>query len=171
MEIWPERGIHPILLALVWCAVDLAVYILVSRRYQFTEKTIFLRFIVSFLAYVLTTAVVYSIVTPYGITAILASIALAGMYTLSILESWTLFGSSLSLALLSHVGAQRPTPESVVARFTAEGATRQHDRLHSLRSLQLIRVEDSRAHLTARGMVVARGLRLLSWIINVRSSG
>jgi len=103
---------------------------------------------------------------------VLALIAAHGIYSISLLELWSLSQGSYSLSILNGVQCGRiHTRQQLIERFTRIGSTKKLDRLTALASSQLIRRDGAYWRLNRSGALVAAILRGLLWLANIKERG
>jgi hypothetical protein len=159
-----------------WCAIYLAahlvLYFLVFRHLAAfaTERVIFLYHAVSAVAVSLVAAVAWLIPgTGVDIFAVVAAIALHGVYSITMLEVWSLAEGGYSLQIFAHFAeAERAGRPVDVEVLQAIGTSKQSNRLEGLMGAGLIRQDGTRIQLTTVGTLLASFLAAIAWLTGVR---
>lgn len=152
----------------LYILVHLGVYVVALRHLAAfaQERVIFLYHAVS--AVLLSAAALASLLVPGSgadLYAVVAVVALHGVYSVSFLEVWSLAEGGYSLQILQHVGyaEQRGVPLDLSA-LQAIGMAKQASRLNGLARLGLVREAGGRIQLTGAGHLVASFLALIAWL-------
>lgn len=98
-------------------------------------------------------------------------VALHGIYSLSILELWTLSQISYSIAILAEVKRHgTASADALVRDLAGMGEAKKANRLQSLGGLGLVNFDGERYRLTAKGRLVAGAIGALRWLANFRAA-
>jgi hypothetical protein len=157
-------------LTVVWCAVHFWIFVsLRNWSSNGRERVAFLSHVFSFGTLAMIGVAVWA-AGWISFPVAMGMVALHGIYSLSVLELWSLSEGSYSLTMLAET-ARRPIPEAeLVSRFRALGDQKKSSRLEALEAGGLITVGADIA-LTPKGHRVARALQTLRTMANFRGAG
>jgi len=106
------------------------------------------------------------------VVAGLGLVMLHGLYSITFLELWSITQIGYSIAILAEVRLRgSASAEALVRDLAAIGESKKAGRLHSLGSLDLVRLEEGRYRLTGRGRILAGVIGLLRWLANYSDTG
>lgn len=95
-----------------------------------------------------------------------------GIYSLSLLELWTLAEGGYSLSILiEYERARKAGTKPDFDNFTTIGDSKKLDRLSGLEKMGLLRNSGSSVSLTNLGTVAAAFLGVIVWLANVQEGG
>ena len=132
----------PLILASVWCAIHFTLFVaLQNPKADNRERRAFLLHVVSFgsLSVLFLWA---TVVGKISVTAASGGIAVHGIYSLSILELWSLSEGSYSVAILLELFKSPRTEVYLIERYSALGQAKKDTRLRALREAGLIEGTD-----------------------------
>ena len=159
-----------LLFSLLWCALHFSAFILVSHRaIERRERTVFLFHVSSAVALTLVAAVALAT----GLTSLPVAagmVALHGVYSLSVLELWSLSEGSYALTMLASLSNAPVAPATLAARFEALGEVKKKSRLGALQRSRLLACSDP-IKLTRRGRLVALAVLALRRLAGFESPG
>jgi hypothetical protein len=157
-------------LALAWCGVHFLFFLAVCRiATGRRERTAFLFHAGSFaLLLILVAALAIGGYVPVTVAA--GMLAIHAIYSLTVLEIWSLSEGSYSLTMLGEL-RDRPMDEAeLIARFAALGESKRASRRAALEAGGLILGGDPMA-LTRKGRRVARAIAALRAMANFKDAG
>jgi hypothetical protein len=96
-------------------------------------------------------------------------VAIHAIYSLSVLELWTLTEGSYAIAMLASLKHKPVTRAELAARFRPLGEQKRTARVEALEKSGAVRI-DGELHLTLRGAHIARVVSLLRSLANIRDS-
>jgi hypothetical protein len=157
-------------LTAVWCAVHFWVFVsLRNWTSGARERFAFLLHLISFGTLTMISVAAWA-AGWISFPVAMGMVALLGIYSLSVLELWSLSEGSYSLTMLAET-ARRAIPEAeLVGRFRALGDQKKNSRLQALEAGGLITVGAEIA-LTPKGNRVARALQTLRTMANFQGAG
>jgi hypothetical protein len=103
--------------------------------------------------------------------ALVAAMALHGLYSLSFLELWSLTQGGYSVRILNAIAQDPSAGESALRHFSAVGAGKKQARLDGLAGLGLVREAAGDVELTGRGRLVSAGLKVMTILTNTQKAG
>lgn len=163
------------LLILAYFVIHFALYALWARNLgaSSTERGIFLYHAIS--AACGTTLLIALSATSLEFDALVHVMVFAsahGIYSLTFLELWSLSQISFSREILACVAKHGAIPRNTTpSELRRIGDTKKAGRIDSLLRLGLLRSERETIGLTVKGVVVAKTLRLMAWIANLKHIG
>jgi hypothetical protein len=138
-----------------------------------TERGIFLFHFISAVSLTLA-ASAFSMPNGYAeaLTVAAAVAAVHGIYSMSFLELWSLSQGSYSYTILAAFARGERLPASVVVQDSERvGEQKKEQRLDGLVRLGLVKRIGDLLALRPPGQIVARLLRAIRWIANLRDTG
>lgn len=157
-----------LVIALAWCALHFVAFILWLHWGHRSERSVLIFHLVSFVIFcsVVLLAVVASAI-PFTIAV--GMIAVHAMYSLSVLELWTLSEGSYAISMLASLKATPVTGTELAARFRPLGEQKRISRIEALEKSGAITI-NGELKLTQRGAKSARVVSLLRWLANIRDA-
>jgi hypothetical protein len=151
----------------------LAVFVLWFRHrtWAASERAILLFHLIP--AVLVVAAAVFLLVVKWNeasFAVFLSLVSAHGIYSLTFLELWTLAQISYSRDVLRNV-RENGLDETAVADLVTLGERKRAARLGVLASSGLVRREQDRWTLTAKGRIAARLLSLVAWLPAIKAPG
>lgn len=156
--------------ALIWCVLHFLLFV-AARGFAKVrrERFAFLFHVVSFA--LLAAVAAYAVITgSQPIVVGLGALAIHGIYSLTVLEVWSLSEGSYALSMLRRLADKPSDKAGIVAQFAALGESKRSSRLTALRDGGLIEGAGTVA-LTKKGRVVALAIAALRRLANFENAG
>ncbi len=157
-------------IALIWCVLHFLLFIAArgwatARR----ERFAFLFHVVSFA--LLFAVAAYAVITgAQPLIVGLGALAIHGIYSLTVLEVWSLSEGSYALSMLRRLAEKPSDKAEIVAQFAALGESKRSSRLLALGDGGLIDGAGT-VTLTKKGRLVALAIAALRRLANLENAG
>jgi hypothetical protein len=161
--------------ALVWLACHFLIYVAVLRNMPLfqTERGIFLYHLTSAAVFVAVALVIFLIRRDGEAFSLAGALVAAhGIYSISLLELWSLAQGSYSLSIMGQGHVDRvPSRAELVDSLSRIGNAKKAGRLSALEGSQLVRLDGNHWKLNGAGAIAASMLRALLWLANIKERG